>query len=198
MSLWNKNDASSNSVKWVASSLNLGSGNANIAANNTALFGNTTVSAFVGNVAIGQFGVDTGEMANTSGESKKIAHAGWVKRTNFTGPLTSLTITNGGTGFNNTDVITVSGGITNATATIVTNSTGGIITVTPTAFGYGFKSVATSTVAVANSTGGSTGGSGETLTPVFGGRAGRIQYETLVSMGTITGDASDDTQFPEG
>ena len=29
-----------------------------------------------------------------------------------------------------------------------------------------------------------------------GGRAGRIQYETLVAMSSITGDASDDTEFP--
>jgi hypothetical protein len=30
-----------------------------------------------------------------------------------------------------------------------------------------------------------------------GGRAGRIQYETLVAMGSITGDASDDNQLPD-
>jgi hypothetical protein len=30
-----------------------------------------------------------------------------------------------------------------------------------------------------------------------GGRAGRVQYETLVAMSSITGDASDDTEFPE-
>jgi galactitol-specific phosphotransferase system IIB component len=30
-----------------------------------------------------------------------------------------------------------------------------------------------------------------------GGRAGRVQYETLVAMGTITGDQADDIQFPD-
>lgn len=30
-----------------------------------------------------------------------------------------------------------------------------------------------------------------------GGRAGRIQYETLVAMGSITSDASDDNQLPD-
>ena len=30
-----------------------------------------------------------------------------------------------------------------------------------------------------------------------GGRAGRVQYETLVAMGSITGDQSDDKQFPD-
>jgi hypothetical protein len=28
-----------------------------------------------------------------------------------------------------------------------------------------------------------------------GGRAGRVQYETLVAMGSMTGDQSDDIQF---
>jgi hypothetical protein len=30
-----------------------------------------------------------------------------------------------------------------------------------------------------------------------GGRAGRVQYETLVAMGSITGDQADDIQFPD-
>jgi 20S proteasome alpha/beta subunit len=30
-----------------------------------------------------------------------------------------------------------------------------------------------------------------------GGRAGRVQYETLVAMGSITGDGSDDTILPD-
>lgn len=30
-----------------------------------------------------------------------------------------------------------------------------------------------------------------------GGRAGRVQYETLVAGGSITGDGADDTQFPD-
>jgi len=34
-------------------------------------------------------------------------------------------------------------------------------------------------------------------TPGTGGRAGRVQYETLVAMGSISGDAADDTQLPD-
>jgi hypothetical protein len=30
-----------------------------------------------------------------------------------------------------------------------------------------------------------------------GGRAGRVQYETLVAGGSITGDQADDRQFPD-
>lgn len=199
MAQWNKNDAASNSVNWLASSLSVASGNANNASNNTSLFNNTTPSAFlgIGKAAVGQFGVSVSEAANTSGEGKKVAHAGWNLRTNFTGPLTSLTVTAGGTGYNNTDVVTVSGGVVNATASLTTNSTGGIVSVTPSVYGNGFMSVSTAIVAVANSTGGSTAGSGATLTPVLGGRANRVQYETLVAMRTITGDASDDSYLPE-
>lgn len=48
-------------------------------------------------------------------------------------------------------------------------------------------------------------GSGNTVTHAgwvrrivgTGGRAGRIQYETLVAGGTISGDAADDIQFPD-
>ena len=31
----------------------------------------------------------------------------------------------------------------------------------------------------------------------MGGRSNRIQYETLVAMGSMTGDGSDDTLFPD-
>lgn len=34
-------------------------------------------------------------------------------------------------------------------------------------------------------------------TPGTGGRNGRVQYETLVAMGSISGDAADDTQLPD-
>ena len=30
-----------------------------------------------------------------------------------------------------------------------------------------------------------------------GGRAGRVQYETLVAAGSIAGDQADDIQFPD-
>jgi hypothetical protein len=34
-------------------------------------------------------------------------------------------------------------------------------------------------------------------TPGTGGRNGRVQYETLVAMGSISGDAADDTPLPD-
>lgn len=161
---------------------------------NTA-FGNTTVDAFRTNKAVGVFGVDPAELANAAANA--VSHAGWVKVTQYTGGVVDVTITAGGTGYSNTDLIEVSGGIVNAAGTLVTNSTGGITSIVVTAPGRGFKSIATSTLAVTNSTGGATAGSTATLVPVLGGRAGRVHMETLVAMSSITSDASDDTTFPD-
>jgi hypothetical protein len=88
MAQWGNTDDAANSVSWAASSLNLGSGNANQAANNESLFANTTAEAFVANVAIGQFGVSTaemGEQGESGSEAGAVPHAGWVLRTEGTG-----------------------------------------------------------------------------------------------------------------
>lgn len=197
MAQWNLNDAASNSVSYAARLHGLGSNKTNQHANNTALFNNTTSGAFVPGIAVGQFGVSVAEMANTSGESKKISHAGWVERKAGTGPVTSLVINNGGSAYTNGDVLTISGGTTNAIATVTTNGNGVITTASFSNYGAGFLNVSSLTLAVANSTGGSTSGSGASLSATLGGRAERVSYETLVAMSSITGDASDDTQLPE-
>ena len=197
MPLWGSNDASSNTVKTVASYLNVGSGKVAEAANNTALFDNVTRGAFISDLAVGVFAVSAAEVANTTGESKRLNHAGWNLRRAWSGPVESLAINAGGTGYNNTDLVRVSGGSVNASATVSTNSTGGLTSVTITNRGGGFINVSSSTVAVTNATGGATGGSTGTFVLTLGGRAGRVHYETLVAMGSIAGDASDDTQLPE-
>jgi len=127
------------------------------------------------------------------------------------------------TGYSNTDLITVSNGTINATATVATNATGGTLTFTITNPGL-FSNTAANTTAVvtiANSTGGASGGSGATfsanlvpstggtVTITLGGRAGRVHLETLVAMGSLgaqtaaygtpatANDASsDNTYFP--
>jgi len=155
------------------------------------MFDNTTPGAFITNMATGVFGVSVTEMSNniTNNSQDRPAHAGWVYRKAFTGPIVSLTQTNsGGLGYNNTDVITVAspqaGG--NATASIATNSTGGILSVTLTNAGAGFLAVnASANVSIANSTGGTSGGSGATFAAVAGGRAGRVHTETLIAFGSL-------------
>lgn len=195
MGSWGNTDDAANSVNYAPAQYNK-------TANSTtqaSLFGNTTVGAFVSGKATGQFGVSTAEMANTGGESKKVTHAGWNLREAGTGSIDTIVVTAGGTGYNNTDVIRVTAtgtGSVNAIGSITTNSTGGIATLTVTNRGAGFTAKNPS-VAVANSTGGATGGSAATFLATAGGRAGRVTYETLVAMSSITADASDDTQLPE-
>lgn len=126
--------------------------------------------------------------------------------------LMNISVT-GGSGYSNTDVIQAGNGTINGTATITTNSTGGFanadITLTNVGLWGNAKTNAHVSFLVVNTTGGNSAGTGATLvanlatstdgaaTVTLGGRANRISMETLVAMGTITSDASDDTQFPD-
>ena len=194
MALWGKNDSAADSTKFAPTQVN----RTPDAANRTNLFGNTTTGAWQNNgvamkKAVGQFGVSAAEAANTAGEGKKVAHAGWNLRTRGTGPLTSITIAAAGGSYANSDTFAVAAGTggTNATGNVVTNATGNVVSYSVSNWGANFNSAAP-TVTITTST-----GTGASLTAVAGGRAGRVQYETLVAMGSITGDASDDTLLPE-
>jgi len=113
MALWGNLDASNNAPIYA------GTQGQKLTANGQALFGNTTFATTdsdygVTGLAIGVFGVDASEQANTAGRANSGAHAGWIVRTVGTG-----------------------------------------------------------------------------------GRANRVQSETLVAMGSIYGDASDDATLPD-
>jgi hypothetical protein len=154
---------------------------AGTSARGNVVFANTTNGAFVNNTVKGLYGISVTEAGVAPG---KVTHAGWNLVTQGTGPVAGLTIVAGGTGYKNTDVITVSGGVTNASATMGTNSTGGITSVVLVSGGTGFINTSATTLAIANSTGGSTSGSTANVTFTLGGRANRVQYETLVAMGS--------------
>ncbi len=279
MSQWKNKNEANNSVSWAAASLGVGSGNSNQASNNTNLFNNTTVNAFVSKQVIGQFGAQA--TANNSGENKKLAHKGWQLRragvggaqtfgvsaagssgyangetvvisggqSNATAVITTTTLGNlaslavvtpglfsvntgltatftrqkhvssflvssAGTGYNNTDIVTVSNGTSNAVATIVTLGTGNISTITVNSgfvglFGAAQTNTQTVTVitaangAASNGTGAvvqanlttSTGGS--VSITALGGRAGRVHYECLVATGSlVTNTGSNTAQLP--
>lgn len=179
MPLWGRNDADANTAP--KHTVVAGSDTTCVEA-----FGNVTVGAIKDDQAIGVFGVDTTE----AGLAKMVSHAGWVVVRQGTGPVASLTVVSGGTGYANADTITVSGGVTNATGTLVTNSTGGIVSASLTSGGSGFLGN-TGSLAITTS-----GGSGANVTFTLGGRAGRTHSETLVAIGTITGD-TDDSIFPD-
>lgn len=179
MPLWGKTDAASNAAFFAAAQLKVPANTAN----RTALYANSTNGAFVPGVIVGQFGVDNSEVSATT----HAAHSGWNLKTTGTGYLSTLTVQAGGSGYNNNDVITIDAGTggVNATATLTTNSTGGIISTSITSVGSKFATK-TPTVSFANSTGGASGGSSANVVPTMGGRAGRVQYETLVAMGSLT------------
>lgn len=159
MPLWTKDDSAAGAPKYKIKD--------NSPAKGAALFGTEVV------------GLGDGEYNN------KKNHTGWTRVRRGKGPLVSFTITAPGTGYANTDTINVTGGTTNATATIGTNGTGVITSVTVTNAGSGFTNVSSTTVTITTGA-----GTGATLTPVLGGRAGRVQTETLVALSGMTSNNS--------
>jgi hypothetical protein len=163
MALWGKINQANNAPKYNIL--------AEASANGAVMFANTTVSAFITNQVDGVYG----QYANSTPKT----HSGWNLRREGTGPVTGLTITVGGTGYSNSGVVTISGGTSNATANVTTNGSGVITAISNLTAGAGFKNSSNTVVAI------SGGGSGATLTPVLGGRAGRLHDEVLVATGSM-------------
>lgn len=186
MSLWGSKDQANNAPKFPVA------GGLGVSANGSTLFENTTLSAYVTNIAIGDFGVDAVE-AGVAGEGKKVAHAGWNLRKAGTGSLASVVITNAGVDYQSNGTITFTGGGGSGAAAsyTVNTTTNTIVSVTITNPGSGYTSAPTANAANANAA------ISAILTASVGGRAGRVHYETLVAMGSMTGDGSDDTIFPD-
>lgn len=116
--------------------------------------------------------------------STKATHSGWVVVKKGTGYVANLTIAAAGSGYANTNYWRANTGTTEANGTITTDGTGAIISFTVVNRGAGF--ISTPTVAIVNSTGGTTGiGTAGSLTAVPGGRIGRVYAETLVASGSF-------------
>lgn len=178
--------------------------------NNKPLFANTTnvwsestihgeaanTAAYYGVV----FGVSALEQANTA-EGRKVTHAGWVSQKIGTGPIVGVSFSTPGSGVNANGYFAVtdtsvygkgtsanisyfiansqntlqnysSNAQLNVINSIVVNN-GGTLYSDPAKI-----SLALAAAAISN----------PTLTIKLGGRGGRTQYETLVAMGSITGD----------
>lgn len=193
MAQWGTSDAATNSVSWAAASLNKGSGNAAQAANNTALFGNTTADAFVTGQTVGQFGVDSTEVGVQAGG------------------VVAIEIISGGSGYDSTanDALVIAGGGgSSATATFTNTAQGVINAITITDGGSSYETSPTVTVNATGDNGNTAAANGASFVAVVGGaqgvahtgwnlrivgsggRAGRVQYETLVAGGIGT-DAED-------
>lgn len=119
MPQWKNTDDAANSVNYVAAQVNKTPNTGN----QTALFGNSTVGAFVPGAAVGVFGVDTTEMAVTGGA------------------VIAITITDPGSGYTANGTVTISGGGgSGATANAQANSIGRISAINITAAGSSYES----------------------------------------------------------
>lgn len=192
MSLWGNLDAANNAPKQ-GDTTGYGGSTPQVTANTQVYYGNTRTDAFITNAQIGVFGIDAAEKAITTGEAGSAQHAGWNIRKAGMGPVISISANNGAVAVNS--FITFSGGSkvtgsgnTAANARISVNTAGYITGITVNSGGL----YANTPVATANS-----GNSALTIT--MGGRANRVQYETIVAMGSMFGDGTtaDDPIIPD-
>jgi len=176
-------------------------------ANTTYRVSNSTINGSKANTAKyygAVYGLSATEAANTLVDGGKTAHAGWVSQKIGTGPIKTITIVNGGQGYNSAGFLTISGGgdgtvnvaytIANSQNSLQSYSSNArlnaIATLTIVSPGAGFNVAPTVIAGGANI-------APAVFSVTMGGRAGRVQYETLVAMGSITGDdPGDDKYFP--
>lgn len=187
MSLWVNTDASASAPKGNSATGHAATG---IVATGADLYANTQPSAFTTNQQVGVFGVDTTEqeLSATGTLSGHPQHAGWVLRKAGMGPVVSISANTGAFAANG--FITFGGGggtgVTDANASITCAANGLIQTITLVSGGL----YANTPTAVPPS-----GNAVFTLT--MGGRANRVMTETIVAMGSLTSDGSDDTIYPD-
>lgn len=200
-------------VKVVPGVAGIASANVNAAGsgytNGTALVfsGNTVGAVAVGQIVTNNTGniasiivISPGAYQNNAPPTVTVAN---------TGRVNNVTINNGGTGYNNTNLVVFTGDGDGARATITTNGSGGITAVTVVNGGLGYNAVPT--VSVVGTQSGGPAGTGANLTAVIlkgsganlsinlatsGARINRVQYETLVAAASVAGSDSDDTFFP--
>ena len=186
MALWSNTDANTSAPKGMAT----GFAATGTYATGDQLWANAQANIVTTNQAVGVFGVDTTEQtlsATSTGASGHPQHAGWILRKAGMGPVLSITANTGAVGTNS--YITFSGGgvaNTVANARVSVNAAGFIIGVTVNS-GGSYVTTPTATPASGNAV----------FTVTMGGRANRVMTETLVAMGSLTSDGSDDTIYPD-
>ena len=181
MSLWGNLDASNNAPKQTDTT-GYGGDTPQVTANGQVYYSNTAINAFIENNAIGIFGVDTSEQTAATAAQGVPQHAGWVLRKVGMGPIASITANAGAVGVNATMTITGGNGIgattgsSPATVVVSVNATNHIISVGVTNGGLYANTPVINAM------------SNAVFTITMGGRANRVQTETLVAMGSMTGD----------
>jgi hypothetical protein len=161
---------------------------------------------YYGNV----YGVSAAEDAANPHTS---SHAGWVSQKIGTGPVATISIASGGTGVNTAGFVLVTDGpgsylgqgtgvnisytIANTRNTMQAFSTNAawnvVNSVTIVSNGSGYSNVNALTTTITG-----TSITAPTFNFTLGGRGGRINYETIVAMGSITGDDPRDNVYFSG
>jgi len=183
MALWGNLDAQNNAPKQ-SSTTGYGGISPSITPNAQVYYANTEIGAFIEKAAIGVFGVDTAEQATATAATGVPQHAGWVIRKVGTGPVVSVTANAGAVSNSGFIVFTAGDGIdgsgnTTANVAITSNAAGYIQSLTINNPGL----YANTPLAVSNDP-----NSNAVFTVTLGGRAGRVHTETIVAMGSMTGD----------
>ena len=105
MSLWGNLDAGNNAPKQTDTT-GYGGDTPQVTSNGQVYYANTQIDAYIGDAAIGIFGVDTTEQAAATAAQGVPQHAGWVLRKVGMGPITTVTANAGAVGVNATMTIT--------------------------------------------------------------------------------------------
>lgn len=180
MSLWQSTDVITSAPKFdTLSGLGIQLSGQELFAN-TSIFANAGTGNVHANIAVSVEGLTPAEKANTPGP----AHAGWVNRVEGTGGIASIVITNAGSGYTGgAGFITFTGGGygagANASYTVNAANANSISSVTLVSGGANYNSATVTANTVAAYT------VQATFAVTKGGRAGRVQYETLVAGGSI-------------
>tara|TARA_R110000851_G_scaffold100156_9_gene215668 strand:+ start:330 stop:983 length:654 start_codon:yes stop_codon:yes gene_type:complete len=208
MSLWGNLNAGNNAPKQTDTT-GYGGDTPQVTSNGQVYYANTAIGDFIDKAALGIFGLSTVETSSAvanvaTGDGTGIpTHAGWITRKVGVGPITSITANAGAKGVNSFVKIFTGGGGKGGSGQIAANVE---ITVNTTGFidgiiiGNSFGLYA-NTPAIANvytdthfkqNTAVLTGKAvtNAVFSITVGGRAGRIQTETLVAMGSMSGDSA--------
>lgn len=187
MSLWTQTDAAAGAPKFTGITTGEGAN-----ANGSTVFGNTQIGAFQTELksTVGIFGVDTTEQGVSASSNTHPQHSGWVLVKKGTGPIATISANASSYSPDGNVYLTFTGGGTGTTAAnaqIITNGAKAITGITLNSGGNYERSPVVGTVANSN----------VAITITMGGRAGRVQTETLVASGSMSSDASDDHIFPD-
>jgi hypothetical protein len=180
-----------------------------VTGNGQVYYANTAIGDFIDKAAIGIFGLNPAETTSAeanvaTGDGTGIpTHAGWVTRRVGVGPITTITANAGAKGVNSyVKIFTGGGGKSGsgqiaANAEIKVNSTGFIQEVViGNSFGLyantpSIANVYTDTHFIQNTAVlTSKAATNAVFSITVGGRAGRVQTETLVAMGSMSGDSA--------